>query len=115
MKYILLFFALIAPCRASDWVQSDTVREAVYLAFHCADWSQTLDISEHNVVEKNIYLGRYPVRGDINKYFIATGLLHAGVSYVLPPEYRKAFQFVTIGIEAGTVARNYRIGIGLSF
>ena len=105
-----------APCFADDWTSADTKREAVYLTLHSMDWMQTRYIAKNpSFHEQNDLVGRNPSIGKVNNYFVATALLHVGVAYLLPTEYRKAFQYITIGMEIGAVAHNYQIGIKLDF
>jgi hypothetical protein len=106
---------------ADEWKKADTYREAVYLVLHVVDWNQTLYISDHpnEYRERNGIIGDHPSRGRVNAYFIATGLLHPAISYGLkkyaPDGWSEAWQWVTIGVEAGTVTNNASIGIGFGF
>lgn len=50
-----------------------------------------------------------------NKYFVAAGVGHAAISFVLPERERKVWQYGTIAVQAGYVAHNYRIGLRVSF
>lgn len=50
-----------------------------------------------------------------NKYFVAAGAGHAAISFVLPEKERKVWQYGTIAVQAGVVARNYHIGLRVSF
>lgn len=118
---LLIVLLLSCPAHADEWTRADTYREVAYLALHVADWGQTLYISDHprEFHENNPILGSHPSRGEVNTYFIATGLLHPVVSYGLkkyaPPGWSEAWQYVTIGIEVGAVANNLSIGIGFGF
>lgn len=87
------------------------------MALHVADWGQTLDIADHpeRFYERNPVLGRHPSRGEVNRWFLGTALLHPVVSYVLPKPYREVWQYVTIGVEVGCVGSNARIGVGFGF
>lgn len=114
---VLLVHVLCAGVEASDWTEADTAREVAYLALHVMDWGQTLDIADHpeRFYERNPVLGRHPSRGDVNRYFIITGLLHPVVSYMLPRGWRDGWQYVTIGVEVGCVGANARLGVGFGF
>lgn len=111
LKFLLLFL-LTLPLPA-QWTRSDTLTEAGYLTLHCADWAQTLQIADSGGrwTEQNVFLGRHPSRGKVNAYFAGTALAHVLIARCLPPDARHWFQGVTIGIEAGCVGNNYRIGI----
>jgi len=112
---------LSCPAFAGEWTKADTAREVAYLALHVADWGQTLEIADHPEKwhENNPVLGDHPSRGQVNAYFIATGLLHPVVSYGLrkytPDGWVQAWQYVTIGIEVGATANNLKLGIGFGF
>lgn len=114
---LILILLLASPALADEWTRADTYREVAYLALHCADWSQTLTIADNPQKwnETNPILGSHPSRGDVNTYFIATGLLHPVISYVLPRPWREVWQYGTIGLEVVVVGNNARIGIGFSF
>lgn len=121
LGYALILLLLSSPALAGEWTKADTYREVTYLALHVADWGQTLEIADHPEKwhEYNPVLGSHPSRGDVNAYFIATGLLHPVISYGLrkyaPDGWVQAWQYVTIGIEIGAVANNASIGIGFGF
>jgi len=51
----------------------------------------------------------------VDAYFAAGGLLHAGVTYVLPEKYRPYWQGVTIFATGACVGHNEGLGAGLSF
>ena len=115
---LLAFLGLFSvTATAGDWNTQDTRFEAAYLVLHAVDWSQTRYIAAHpeRFIEDNPILGEHPSDAEVNRYFLLTGLIHAGIAYALPSDWRRGFQLVTIGIEAGTVARNYRIGIRSEF
>ncbi len=120
--YVLALLLLVAcPAHADEWTTADTAREVTYLALHVVDWGQTLEVSNHpeKYHEHNVILGKHPSRGEVNAYFIATGLLHPVVSYGLrkytPDGWVQAWQYVTIGIEVGATANNFKLGIGFGF
>lgn len=117
MRYAALLLLLAAPCHAQEWTTTDTAYEAAYLVLHTADWSQTRYISKHcdQFEEGNGILGDCPSVGRVDCYFLATGLLHIGVAHILPPDWRRGFQLVTISVEAGAVAHNYKLGIRMAF
>lgn len=116
MKTVLLFLLLISSAQADEWTRSDTYREATYLTLHTMDWAQTRNIARNPIYyEQNAILGKHPSVGRVDGYFALTGLAHLAVSYYLPAEYRKAFQYVTIGVEGGAVAHNFSIGVSAGF
>ena len=117
-KFILALLLVSTSAQAADeWTTADTKREAVYLTLHTLDYAQTRNIARNpdNWHEQNAILGKHPSVSQVDRYFIATGALQCAVAYYLPAEYRKAFQYVTIGIEGGAVVHNFSIGIGVNF
>lgn len=65
--------------------------------------------------EINPLLGQHPSVGRVNTYFVLSSLAHIAVSNALPETWRAAWQYVTIGVEAGVVARNDSLGIAVNF
>lgn len=117
-KFILCLFLLVPfSSSASDWTREDTYREAAYLTLHTMDWAQTRNIARNpdRWYERNSFLGPHPTTSKVDQYFVATAALQFAVAYYLPAEYRKAFQYVTIGIEGGAVVHNFRLGVSARF
>ena len=112
----LLLLPMVAEARDS-WTSEDTAREASYLILHTIDWGQTRHISNNcdRFREGNVFLGDCPSLKEVDQYFALTGLAHVGISYVLPREWRKAWQYITIGIETGAVGHNYKAGVSIDF
>jgi len=100
-----------------DWTDADTKREAVFIAMDAIDWAQTRNIArnQNKWREQNDILGSHPRNGKVDAYFATTILAHAAIALVLPTEYRKAFQYITIGVEIGWIQHNYSIGIDAKF
>ena len=120
MKFllVLLFICLmVIPVNASDWNKTDTAFQIVYTTLHFIDWWQTLDIARNpdKWSETNPILGDHPSVGRVNAYFTLTLIGHTAISYILPKDYRRIWQVVWIGIEAGYVVHNYRAGIRIRF
>lgn len=114
MKSLLVMFAILPSLAfADDWSTPDTRRESVYMVLHATDWAQTRCIARNGGQEQNRFLRNHPSR--IDSYFALTALAHYGIARVLPADWRRGFQFITIGIQAGTVAHNYSIGISARF
>ena len=103
----------------SNWSDEDTQRQLSYLLLHGVDWGQTKTIARNpnKWSETNPILGKHPSAGDVDKYFALTGLGHVGLSLLLSdPKWRKLFQNLTIGLEAGVTGRNkFHLGIGTDF
>ena len=113
---ILLGLCSQSVAQADTWSCDDTTREAIYLTLHVVDWGQTRDIVQRDdIFETNPILGTDPTTSEVNRYFILTGLLHAGVSYALPSKYRKYWQNITIAVQATVVGRNAQLGLNVEF
>lgn len=115
---LLLCFLLLLnnTVYASDWTKADTQRQLVYTALHIIDWGQTRYIVQHDeYYETNIFLGKYPSMQEVDAYFAPTLLGHTLVSYLLPPNWRKIWQYVWIGARVKTVVDNYSIGVRFHF
>lgn len=122
---ILACFGLGAgPVYASDWTKADTAWQLGYLALHVADWGQTRNIvrradtgcdGDPTCIERNPFLGRNPSLKRVDTYFAVTALAHTAISYALPSDWRRGWQMITIGMEAGVVGYNYSIGLKMDF
>jgi hypothetical protein len=116
MRILSALFLTSALMAGQPWSTQDKVLEGAFVAATAMDWSQTLDIENHpNLYERNRIMGQHPKRSTVNQYFATSILLHALVADQLHGKWRTAWQSVWIGLEAGTVERNYRLGIRLNF
>jgi hypothetical protein len=119
MKTLILAAILLIPsvAHSDDWSSADTHRELGYLALHITDLAQTRYAAKHPELqyETNPLLGKHPNVRQIDSYMLLTGIVHTGISYLLPSEYRKAFQYITIGLEVGTIHNNYSTGLKVKF
>ncbi len=128
MRIIISVFVLASACApvwaADPWSKADIEREAVYLTLHVADWGQTRNIVHRadtgcaggpKCIELNPILGRNPSIRRVDTYFVVTALAHAAISHALPKDWRKGWQYLTIGMEAGVVGYNYSIGLKFDF
>jgi len=114
MRWMLMLL-LVSSLEAGDWSRSDSAREAVVMGALYVDWAQTREIQAHpeRWEEMNGMIGHQP--GQVNRYFLASALCHAGIAYLLPERERKVWQYVTIGLEAGCIGNNYSISVRVSF
>lgn len=114
-KTLLAVSLAVSPCANAidEWREADTARELVYMTTHIIDWRQSLYIADHPYThtEGNLILGPHPSDSEVNRYFAATALMHLGISYMLPHKWREAWQYITIGIEAGVNVHNYKAGV----
>ena len=124
MKRFFPIFVLLAISCASrpfeGWTNTDSARQIAYSAVHVVDWVQTLDIAKNPDkysecgLAKN-FIGTKPTESRIHLYMGSTLILHTAMSAMLKPKYRKWFQYIWIGIEAGTVYSNYSVGYTSNF
>lgn len=118
MKLLIIALLFISSSAfADDWSKADVARETVLLVIHAVDWGQTRNIAKNpsQYAELNPFLGVHPSVSRVDNYFVLTGLAHVGISHVLPSEWRKGWQYVTIGIGGANIARNHSIGLRVSF
>lgn len=124
----LLFLSCSAS--AADWGKTDTVLLGTALGALALDWNQTRKITgpDHVVfltetsgyrrrsgTESNPLLGKHPSIGTVNRYFVLSMLGTAGLAYVLPPFYRRAFLGGLIVVESAFVISNESAGVHISF
>lgn len=114
---ILSALLLSSTLLAGDaWTRNDKILEGAFVLATALDWRQTLDIKNHpRLYEQNQIMGRHPSDATVNTYFVSSILLHAVVADQLHGKWRSAWQCVWIGLEVGTVQRNYELGIRLNF
>jgi hypothetical protein len=116
---LLILFILPAQSMAVDkWEKKDIAMQIIFLGFRFADWRQTVTITKNpdRYWEMNPLLGRHPSAATVDVYFIGTSLLHTAIVHVLPQEYRKIFQGVSIAISGAFVVYNkFSIGIKMDF
>ena len=114
MRYLLILLCLTG---CANWTKQDTYREATALTLMAVDHGQTLNIAKNpqEYHELNPILGDHHSVSEVNRYFAAVYILDPTISALLPEKERKWWQYVTIGIEAGVVARNYSLGLRTDF
>jgi hypothetical protein len=111
----------LAQCAHKAHAADMPALEYGYVAAATADMLTTLDIHKHKgYTETNSLLGTHPSDSLVVGYFAATTALHAAITYELvsqdvPMPVVKAWEYVTIGIEAGYAVHNYSIGLRFTF
>ena len=101
----LIALALVSGC-TGGWSKYDTLREIGFAAEQSTDWYQTSWIVK-NCDETNPIMGTCGGRMSPNVYFPVATALHAAVSSVLPPEWRRSWQYFTGGAEGTIVWMNF--------
>ena len=115
MRLIAILVVLVAMtgCGKAQWSVEDTARQTTFVVLTVADWGQTRYIFSHPEThyERNGLISE----SNVDYYFPAAMLAHTAVAYVLPPKYRKWWQYLFIAGQAGFVGHNASIGIGVDF
>ncbi len=90
---------------------------SVALVLHALDHAQTIEITrqEERYHERNPLMSRIPTRGEVNRYFLTTAAIGITAHYLLPERYAVWSDRIWITVGAGTVARNYSIGLRFGF
>ena len=115
---LIAVITLITTCgciHCDPWSKQDKIMEVAYLTLHTVDWMQTRHADWTEFYETNPILGDAPSKTKTDIYFLTTAILHPAVTHVLPETWRVWWQAITIGIEAGVVGNNFRIGMRLGF
>ncbi len=114
---IIIFFLSVAPAYCGDeWTTEDTAYQSAFLAITAIDWLQTKEIARDPAhKESNPILGSNPGQNEIDMYFAGCAIAHTAIAYYLPRKYRRIWQYVWIGVEAGYVGYNYNAGIRINF
>jgi hypothetical protein len=114
---LLIACLFLSGCANGGWSTEDSYRQAGVIALSGVDWMQTRKIAKNpdKYYEKNPLLGEHPSTEKVDVYFAASIAANTAIAMALPPEYRKWFQYVSIGVEAGVVANNFSIGLGVGF
>lgn len=114
---ITLVLLIVTPSFATDkWTKADTARQIAFTTLTVVDWGQTRYISKSDdFYELNPLLGKNPSRDEVDKHFLIAITAHAVISYLLPRDYRKVWQYIFIGTEGAVVTRNHAIGVRMDF
>lgn len=113
---ILICLMPILSLAGDKWTQEDTAYQAVFITALSCDWLQTKEIARNpNYYETNFILGKYPSQNEVDFYLLSAAILHTGIAYYLPKEYRRIWQCFWIGVEMNCVRHNYSSGIRINF
>jgi hypothetical protein len=119
--FLTLTFLLIAcPAWADyrfaeNWSKTDTAYEVVYVGLTIIDWGQTRNIVREHYEESNIILGKHPSMSEVDTYIPLAIVAHAVIAAALPPKYRRYWQVLWIGVEAGATINNAKLGLRIEF
>lgn len=96
----------LAGCYPAQWSRGDTARQVVLTGLLTADAAQTIPITKR-CLEMNPIIGLCGKRVHPLKYFFAAIVVHTAAVWVVPKEYREAFQYTAIGLESAVISMNY--------
>ena len=115
-KLILILLVLLTSCATDPWTKKDTAYQGAFLAVTAIDWLQTKEVVRNpNYYEINPVLGCNPKQNNVDLYFAGCAIANTAIAYYLPKEYRRIWQCLWIGFEAGYVNYNYSGGIRIKF
>lgn len=105
---------------ADRWTKTDTRYEIAYAIVAAFDASQTADIRNHDNIEEGVpwtkaILGKNPEPLPTAAYFGAAVALHAGISYMLPKDWRRGWQTTTLIVNSAVVANNWALGLRIGW
>lgn len=90
----------------------DIAPELIYLTLLLADARQSQYALDHPPLrESNPLVNRWGVK----KYFAASALTYAAISYTLPRSWAPYWQYGTIAVQAGFVGHNAQVGARIGF
>jgi hypothetical protein len=120
MKILLISLLLLSSSAfADEWTRGDSYREATFLTLLVIDYGQTSTIAQHPELYKETVsawaISEHPSQETVNTYFSIVAIAHPIIAYYLPSEWRKAFQYLTIGEKIPAVIGNVTIGIKMTF
>lgn len=99
-----------------SWTTQDTILQSAFAVVMIGDWAQTRFITySPNYHDTNIFLGENASYKKINIYFASCFILHTGIAYILPQNYRTIWQTIWITIEGNQIYQNYSIGCKMRF
>ena len=116
---LLLLISTQTFAENQNWTTNDSYREAAFLTLLLVDYKQTIVIAENprKYKESGISwaIGEHPTNTAVTNYFSLIAIAHPLITYYLPAEWRKGFQYLTIGEKIPAVVGNYNVGIRIAF
>jgi hypothetical protein len=99
----------------SNWTSENTDKQLAFTVLEIVDLGQTLYTSDlyDDRHEINPFLGRYPSKDKITRYFAICIVGNAIIAYLLPPKWRDWWQNGSIGLEVIMVTNNIIVNEGL--
>lgn len=125
LMFVFVSSSVFAYDYKNNWSIQDTILQSSLVTLLYIDCQQTKWISKtKGHKEANPFLGENPSNKKINLYFISYGILHTGVSYILPSVIRiknqsfylrTIWQSIYIGMELNATIYNYKAGVKFNF
>jgi len=109
-------FAADQTAANDQWTKADTIKEATFVGLLFMEKAQRNYANEHGgMYVPNPFLGPNRKESDVDKFLIASAILHPVISYLLPRQYRDWWQYGTLIIEGTSIASNMSFGVGFEF
>jgi hypothetical protein len=117
MKTILVIILMLIPSVAMSWDTKDTYYQGAVIGTLLIDMAQTIKIADNpdKYYERNPLLGEHPSKEKVVGYFMGGIIAHTAIAMALPPNYRRIWQCVWIGVESLAIYHNYSVGVKLEF
>jgi len=64
-----------------------------------------------DLYETNPILGKHPSAGEVNRYFLASAIVHVAVSWALPKEWKPVWQYAGIVVQTSVTVKNNEMGL----
>lgn len=113
---MLLFGSTVFAADPDQWTRDDTIKEATFVGLLFLEKAQRNYVAEHGgMYVPNPFLGPNRKESDVDKFLIASAILHPVISYLLPRQYRDWWQYGTLIIEGTSIASNMSFGVGFEF
>lgn len=113
MKPLTLLAALLLFGCAHDWTTADTARQAAVVGLIVIDYGQTKTIFNNpgEYRELNPLINE----DNVEAFFIGSAVVISGISWMLPPKYRRWWQYFNIVTRGVCVGSNFAIGARIEF
>ena len=109
-------FAAGQTSQNNQWTKADMIKEATFVGLLFLEKCQRNYANEHGgMYVPNPFLGPNRRESDVDKFLIASAILHPVISYFLPRQWRDWWQYGTLIIEGTSIAANMSFGVGFNF
>lgn len=105
-----------ANAQSLEWTNTQKGLAVAAVMLHTIDWGQTRHIASnlHKWRELNPVIGPAPSRGRVNGYFLLTGVTIGLMAHFMP-RFRTTLLSVYVGGQVLNTARNFSLGLKMSF